>query len=117
MRTKIKILTVKKLILLLVGLNIAFFAVGYDTVMKNIYSIQADKIVNTHQDQSPSEEQDQPEFFLVAYNAIVPVIQIHMDHDLYFIFDIPLIEENEFEIIPEKINFINSYFQTPQIWS
>lgn len=95
----------------MIGLNIAFFAVGYNPCLEHIIAAQSQDEFTQNQESSSSEEST-PEFFLMAYNAIVPAIQLHVDHDLYFIFDIPLVEENEYQIFSDTVSFVNSYFQT-----
>ena len=112
MDKKINIRIFHHLLLLILAMNTLFFAVGSQQVQLNTFEEEkAEKSVATaenNEDDDPSTEK----VYLIAYEAIVPILQIQFDQQHYFTFELPLLEENEFFTIAEKPLFVSSYFTT-----
>ena len=101
----------RHLLLLILAVNTLSFAINSKQMQVNMFEeekTQKKMAASDKQESDPSEER----FFLMAYQAIVPVLQIHFDHQHYFTFELPLLEENEFFTLAEKPLFVSSYFTT-----
>jgi hypothetical protein len=98
----------KRVVLLMLGVTMICFAVSPRSVAGN--TLDCEQQGHAREVQDDGQNNAVQEYF-VAYEAIVPVTQLHVANDLLFGFDIIVLEEKDAEPILEKPLFVNNHFK------
>jgi hypothetical protein len=104
---KLQISFARKLVLLVLGITMICFAVSPKSVAKCVADNEKGQSKDIQDEGSNKAVQE----YYVAYEAIVPATQLHLSHDLVFVFDVFVLEEKDFEPIIEKPLFINNHLK------
>lgn len=108
MTRKFNISLIKKILLLAVGFNVAFFA--HTPRGQEIGDPDSAWFEDGMQEEESKESRGGE--LLVAYEAIVmPLVQYHVDHTLSFVLDLFLIEDDPVQTKPERRIIFNNYFK------
>lgn len=80
-----------------------------------VVSVTESSAVEQRQESASTDHQQDQDFFVMAYEAIVPVFSVNVDVDLYTLFEAPLLDviqliEDTQEVIPAS-NYFNTLFR------
>jgi hypothetical protein len=105
---RLQISFARRVILLILGMTMICFAISPRTVAGSAMDIES----AGHAKEVQKEDSNKTiQAFYVAYDAIVPVTQLHLTNDLLFVFDLFVLEEKDAEPSIEKPLFVNNHFK------